>query len=233
MLTARARRNLLTVEDMRRCARGRVPRMFFGYVDSGSWTESTKARNKGDFDRILLRQRVARDISGRSLASEMAGQAVSMPLAIAPTGMTGMLYPDGEIAAARAAVAAGIPFTLSTMSISPLEAVAEAVQAPIWFQLYCMRDREFVRRLIARARAVECSALVVTLDLQIVGQRHADIRNALSAPPKPSLTAAAQVLSRPRWCWRMLRARHRSFGNIQGHIPDIDNLKNMAEWTAP
>ncbi len=223
---------ILSLEDMRRAARRRVPRMFFGYVDSGSWTESTRDRNETDFSRIQFRQRVAVDISQRSLETEMLGRRYSMPIALAPTGMAGMLYPDAEIEIAKAAAQLNIPYTMSTMSICSLERVADAVDRPFWFQLYVMRDRAFVKKLIERARAVECSALMVTLDLQVLGQRHADIRNSLAAPPKPSLGAAIQLLSRPRWCWRMLRARNRSFGNIAGHVPEIDNLADMAGWTA-
>lgn len=224
--------SVLTVEDMRLLGKARVPRMFFDYCDGGSWTESTLRRNTSDFQKLLFRQRVARDISQRSTNCVLLGEQVKMPIALAPVGMTGMQYPDGEIHAAKAAVRAGIPYTLSTMSISPLEAVADAVEAPIWFQLYVMRDRQFVKNLIARAKAAQCSALVVTLDLQITGQRHADLRNKLAAPPKPSLSAAWQIMTRPLWCARMSRARHRTFGNIVGHVPGIDNLSRMAEWTA-
>lgn len=226
------RARILSLEDMRRAARRRVPRMFFGYVDSGSWSESTRDRNETDFSHIQFRQRVAVDISERSLETDMLGHRYSMPIALSPTGMAGMLYPDAEIEIAKAAARMNIPYTMSTMSICPLETVADAVDQPFWFQLYIMRDRTFVKNLIDRVRAVECSALMVTLDLQVLGQRHADIRNSLSAPPKPSLDTAIQVLSRPRWCWRMLRARHRSFGNIAGHVPEINNLKDMAGWTA-
>ena len=223
---------ILTIEEMRRLARQRIPRMFFDYVDSGSWTESTKRRNQHDFEKLLFRQRVARDITTRSLQTSMLDETASMPLALSPAGMTGMFYPNGELAAVRAAEATGVPFTLSTMSICPMEAVARVATRPFWFQLYVMRDRNFVDGLIDRARAVECSALMVTLDLQVLGQRHADIRNGLSAPPKISLNSLMQVAARPRWCFRMLGARHFSFGNIQGHVPDIDNLSKMSEWTA-
>ena len=223
---------IVSVEDMRRLAHRRVPRMFFGYVESGSWTESTRDRNEQDFRDIQFRQRVAVNISERRLETTMLGKRYAMPVALAPTGMAGMLYPDAEIEIARAAARANIPYTMSTMSICPMETVADAVDQPFWFQLYVMRDRSFVRNLIARAKAVGCAALMVTLDLQVLGQRHADIRNSLAAPPKPSFSAAMQVLSRPRWCWRMLRARHRSFGNIAGHVPGIDNLADMSGWTA-
>ena len=225
------RGHILTIEDMRRAARRCVPRMFFGYVDSGSWTESTRDRNQSDFSRIQFRQRVAVDISRRKLAVDLLGRRYAMPIALAPTGMAGMLYPNAEIEIAKAAGSADIPYTLSTMSICSMEAVAEAVDNPFWFQLYVMRDRTFVRALIERARAVQCSALMITLDLQVLGQRHADIRNSLAAPPRASLSSAIQILSRPLWMARMLRARHVNFGNIYGHVPGINNLADMAGWT--
>ncbi|MFV0476005.1 MAG: alpha-hydroxy acid oxidase [Pikeienuella sp.] len=221
-----------TVAEMRELARARAPRMFFGYVDSGSWSEGTRDRNASDFERLLFRQRVCRDLSGRSLDSEMAGESVAMPLAIAPTGMAGMLWPDGEIALMRAAEAAGIPYVMSTMSICSIEQVAAAATRPFWFQLYLMRDRDFVRDLMRRAWDAGCRTLVLTLDLQVLGRRHADLRNHLSAPPKPSPPVIAQLLSRPGWCLRMLRAQSRTYANIVGHLPDVDGLKRMAEWTA-
>jgi L-lactate dehydrogenase (cytochrome) len=222
----------LTVADMRRLAGKRVPRMFFGYVESGSWTESTRDRNVSDFASVLFRQRVCRPLSDRSLASTMAGVPVSMPVAIAPTGMAGMLWPDGEVGLMRAAEAAGIPYVMSTMSICPIEQVAAAASRPFWFQLYLMRDRAFVSDLMRRAWEAGCRVLVLTLDLQVLGQRHADIRNRLGAPPRPTPTVIAQFLARPGWCLRMLRARSRTYGNIVGHIPEVDGLKKMAEWTA-
>lgn len=223
---------VLTIEEMRLLAAKRVPQMFFDYVDSGSWSESTKQANEDDFSAITFRQRVARDISNRSLGTELLGEPVELPLVLAPAGMTGMLFPDGEVAALRAAEAMGVPFTLSTVSICPLETLASVATRPFWFQLYVMRDRQFVDRLIQRAQAAECSALMVTLDLQLLGQRHADIRNGLSAPPKINLNSLYQVATRPRWCLRMLRANHLQFGNIVGHVPDVDGLSKMAEWTA-
>jgi len=191
-------RPICEIADLKRLAQRRVPRMFFGYADSGSWTESTYRANEADFQKIKLRQRVAVDMTGRSMASQMIGQDVAMPVAIAPTGATGMQHPDGEILAAKAAEAFGIPFTLSTMSICSLEAVAAAVSNPIWFQLYVMRDRGFVHDLIARAQDAKCSALMITLDLQILGQRHKDIRNGLSAPPKLNLNTARYRAPRVR-----------------------------------
>ena len=220
------------IQDLQKRARRRVPRMFYEYADSGSWTQSTYRANEADFRDILLRQRVAVDITERSLASEMIGQPVSMPVALAPVGLTGMQHPDGEIKAARAAEKFGVPFTLSTMSICSIEDVAEHTSKPFWFQLYVMKDRDFVNRLIDRAKDAGCSALMLTLDLQILGQRHNDVRNGLSAPPKPSLNAALQVLSRPRWCLDMLTTRRHSFRNIVGHAKGVGDLASLSSWTA-
>lgn len=220
------------IEDLRCLARRRVPRMFYDYVDGGSWTEYTYRANEADFQRIELRQRVAVDITERSTATTMVSQPVSMPVAIAPTGLTGMQYADGEILAARAAKAHGIPFTLSTMSICSIEAVAAATGGhPYWFQLYVLRDRTFVESLIDRARNANCSALVVTMDLQVFGQRHKDKKNGLSTPPKPTLRNLLNMASKPRWCMGMLRTRHRHFGNIVGHAKGVDNIGSLVEWT--
>ncbi|TLX61954.1 L-lactate dehydrogenase [Stutzerimonas nosocomialis] len=220
------------IEDLRRLARKRVPRMFYDYVDGGSWTEYTYRANESDFQRIEFRQRVACDITHRSTATTMVGQPVSMPVAIAPTGLTGMQHADGEILAARAAKNFGIPFTLSTMSICSIEAVAEATgRHPFWFQLYVMRDRTFVESLIDRAQAANCSALVVTMDLQVFGQRHKDKKNGLSMPPRPTLRNVVNMLSKPRWCLDMLGTRHRQFGNIVGHAQGVDNIQSLVEWT--
>ena len=220
------------IEDLRVLARKRVPRMFYDYVDGGSWTEYTYRANEEDFRRIEFRQRVAVDITERSTASTMVGQPVRMPVAIAPTGLTGMQYADGEILAARAAKDFGIPFTLSTMSICPIEAVAEATgRHPFWFQLYVLRDRGFVEALIDRARAANCSALVVTMDLQVFGQRHKDRKNGLSTPPRPTLRNLLDLACKPRWCWNMLGTRHRHFGNIVGHAKGVDNIGSLVEWT--
>lgn len=219
------------IEDLRLLARRRVPRMFYEYADSGAWTETTYRENERDFTSIKLRQRVAVDIDHRSLVSTMIGQPVSMPIALAPTGLTGMQYADGEILAARAAAKAGVPFTLSTMSICSIEDVAENTEAPFWFQLYVMRDRDFIGRLIDRAKAAGCSALVLTLDLQVMGQRHKDIRNGLSAPPRPTLANLANLATKPRWCVNMLRTPRRTFRNIAGHAKGVDDLASLSSWT--
>lgn len=220
------------IEDLRTLARKRVPRMFYDYVDGGSWTEYTYRANEADFQRHELRQRVAFDIARRSTVSSMVGQPVSMPVAIAPTGLTGMQHADGEILAARAAKDFGIPFTLSTMSICSIEAVAQATQGhPFWFQLYVMRDRKFVENLIDRARNAQCSALVVTMDLQVFGQRHKDKKNGLSMPPRPTLRNIVNMASKPRWCFNMLRTPHRQFGNIVGHADGVNSIKSLVEWT--
>ncbi len=224
---------ITNIEDLRVLARRRVPRMFYDYLDAGSWTESTYRANACDFQSILLRQRVAVNIENRSLRSHMVGQQVAMPVALAPTGLTGMQHADGEMLAARAARSFGIPFTLSAMSICSIEDVAQATAGhPFWFQLYVMKDRDFIERLIERARAAHCSALVITLDAQVVGQRHKDIRNGLSAPPKLTLANIANMLTKPRWALGMLRTRRRSFGNIVGHAKGVDNIDGMSEWAA-
>lgn len=220
------------IEDLRQVARRRVPRMFYDYVDTGSWTEYTYHANEAAFRRLEFRQRVAVDIAERNTATRMVGQAVSMPLAIAPTGLTGMVHPDGEILAAKAALKARVPFTLSTMSICSIEAVAQATDYhPFWFQLYVMRDREFVASLIRRAQQAQCSALVVTMDLQVFGQRHKDKKNGLSAPPRPTLRNVLNLATKPRWCWQMLGTKHRQFGNIIGHASGVDNIGSLVEWT--
>ena len=224
---------ITNIEDLRVLARKRVPRMFYDYLDAGSWTESTYRANTCDFQSILLRQRVAVNIENRSLRTRMVGQEVAMPVALAPTGLTGMQHADGEMLAARAARSFGIPFTLSAMSICSIEDVAQATAGhPFWFQLYVMKDRDFIERLIERARAAHCSALVITLDAQVVGQRHKDIRNGLSAPPKLTLANIANMLTKPRWALGMLRTRRRSFGNIVGHAKGVDSIDGMAEWAA-
>jgi L-lactate dehydrogenase (cytochrome) len=227
------KQTITCVEDLRVLAQKRVPRMFYDYVDVGSWTESTYRANSADFQSILLRQRVALDLSQRSVRSTMAGHDVAMPVAIAPTGLTGMQHADGEILAARAAKAFGVPFTLSTVSICSIEDVAEGTDGhPFWFQLYVMRDRKFVQRLIERAESAGCSALVVTLDLQISGQRHKDLKNGLSAPPRLSLLNLLNMAGKPRWCLGMLGTRRHSFGNIIGHVDGVDNMTSLAEWSS-
>jgi L-lactate dehydrogenase (cytochrome) len=220
------------VEDLRRLAQRRVPRMFYDYADSGAWTESTYRANEADFQAIKLRQRVAHDISKRNLATKMIGIDASMPVAIAPTGMTGMQHADGEILGARAAEKFGIPFCLSTMSICSIEDIAANTSKPFWFQLYVMRDRDFSGRLIDRAKAAGCSALVLTLDLQVLGQRHKDLKNGLSAPPKPTLANIINLLTKPAWCMEMLGTKHRSFGNIVGHVKGVEDMSSLSEWTA-
>ena len=223
--------HMTCVEDFRRLARRRVPRMFYDYMDSGSWTEDTYRSNETDFQALKFRQRVAVDIARRSLRATLLGEDAAMPVILAPTGLTGMLHADGEILAARAAERFGIPFTLSTMSICSIEDIAAHTQRPFWFQLYVMRDRDFVGRLIDRAKAAGCSALVVTVDLQVMGQRHKDIKNGLSTPPKPTLANLAGLALRPRWCLGMLGTRRRVFGNIVGHVQGVSDMSSLAAWT--
>jgi L-lactate dehydrogenase (cytochrome) len=220
------------IEDLRRVAHWRVPRMFYDYADSGSWTESTYRANEADLQRLKFRQRVAVNIAQRSSRTRMLGQDVAMPVALAPTGLTGMQHADGEILAARAAERFGVPFTLSTMSICSIEDVAAHTTQPFWFQLYVMRDRDFIGRLIDRARAAHCSALMVTLDLQIMGQRNKDIKNGLSTPPRPTLLNLLNLATKPRWCLDMLRTQRRSFGNIVGHARGVSDMSSLASWTA-
>jgi len=220
------------VEDLRVLAQKRVPRMFYDYADSGSWTESTYRANEADFHKIKFRQRVAVNMEGRSTASTMVGQEVTMPVALAPTGLTGMQHADGEILAARAARAFGVPFTLSTMSICSIEDVAEHASEGFWFQLYVMKDRAFIERLIDRAKAARCGALVLTLDLQILGQRHKDLRNGLSAPPKLTLRNILNIATKPGWALGMLGTPRRQFGNIIGHVSGVADMGSLSEWTA-
>jgi len=224
---------ITNIEDLRILAKARVPRMFYDYADSGSWTESTYRANSADFQSIKLRQRVAINMENRSTASTMVGQKVAMPVAIAPTGLTGMQSADGEIKAANAAKKFGIPFTLSTMSICSIEDVAKETGGhPFWFQLYVMRDRDYIERLIDRAKAAHCSALMVTLDLQILGQRHKDIKNGLSAPPKLTIPNIINMMTKVRWGLGMLGTQRRGFGNIVGHVKGVENMGSLSEWTA-
>ncbi|MFO1224115.1 MAG: alpha-hydroxy acid oxidase [Burkholderiaceae bacterium] len=223
---------ITNIEDLRVLARKRVPRMFYDYADTGSWTESTYHANESDFQKIKLRQRVAVNMEGRSTATRMVGVDVAMPVAIAPVGLTGMQHADGEILAARAAEAFGIPFTLSTMSICSIEDIAAHTRKPFWFQLYVMRDRGFIERLIDRAKAAKCGALVLTLDLQILGQRHKDIKNGLSTPPKPTLANLINLATKWRWCLGMAGTKRRQFGNIVGHVQGVDDMSNLGAWTA-
>ena len=220
------------IEDLRVLAKRRVPRMFYDYADSGAWTESTYRANESDFQRIKLRQRVAVDMTNRTLASSMVGVPVAMPVALAPVGMTGMQHADGEILAARAANKAGIPFTLSTMSICSIEDVAENTDKPFWFQLYVMRDRDFMSRLLKRAKAAKCSALVLTLDLQILAQRHKDLKNGLTAPPRLTLPNLIDIGMKPRWWTAMLGTKRRMFGNIVGHAKGVGDMTALGSWTA-
>lgn len=222
----------LTIADLKILARRRVPKMFFDYADSGAWTEGTYRANEEDYSRIKLRQRVLVDMTNRTLETTMIGEKAAMPVALAPTGMTGMQHADGEMLAAKAAEEFGVPFTLSTMSICSIEDVASVTTKPFWFQLYVMKDRGFVERLIGRAKAAKCSALVVTADLQILGQRHKDLRNGLAAPPKPTLNAALQLVTRPRWCLEMLGTKRHGFGNIVGHASNVSDLSSLGAWTA-
>ncbi len=218
-------------EDLRQLAMRRAPRAIFDYVDRGSYDEHTLNGNRRALDALMLRQRVMIDVDQRSLATTMAGEAVSMPVGLAPTGLTGILHADGEILAARAAQAAGVPFTLSTVSICSIEAVRAAVEKPFWFQLYVMRDRDFAASLIQRAKAAQCSALVLTADLQIQGQRHRDIKNGLTVPPRLTVGNALDLLRRPRWAWGMLRTPHRNFGNLAGFIPGGGKgMTTLSQW---
>ena len=220
------------IEDLRVIAKRRVPRMFYDYADSGSWTESTYRSNETAFQKIKFRQRVAVNMENRSLENTMIGENVTMPVALAPTGLTGMQHADGEILAARAAEKFGVPFTLSTMSICSIEDVAEHTSRPFWFQLYVMKDKGFVERLINRAKAAKCSALVITLDLQILGQRHKDIKTGLSSPPHPTLTNLITLATKPYWCWHMLHTKRRTFGNIVGHASGVSDTSSLSAWTS-
>ena len=218
------------IKDLQDEARRRVPKMFYDYLDSGALSEQTYHANTTDFQKILLRQRVAKDITHRSTQTSMLGTPVTMPAALAPVGMSGMHHANGEILAALAAKAFGIPFTLSTISICSIEDIAEATGAPFWFQLYVMRDRAFMKQLINRAKNANCSALVVTLDLQVLAQRHKDIKNGLSTPPKPTLKNLINLARHPKWCWRMLGAKRRNFGNIVGHVSGVEDISSFASW---
>ena len=223
---------ITTIEDLRVLAKRRVPRMFYDYADAGSWTELTYRANETDFAAIKFRQRVAVNLVDRSLKSTMVGQEVAMPVALAPTGLTGMQHADGEILAARAAEKIGVPFTLSTMSICSIEDVAARTTKPFWFQLYVMKDRDFINRLIDRAKAAKCSALVLTLDLQVLGQRHKDIRNGMTAPPKLTIPNMMNLATKPRWCLNMLRTPRRHFGNIVGHAKSVSDMSSLSSWTS-
>ncbi|MEY2677329.1 MAG: L-lactate dehydrogenase [Pseudomonadota bacterium] len=222
---------ITNIEDLRVLAEKRVPRMFYDYADSGSWTEGTYRANEADFQKIKLRQRVAVNMENRSTATKMVGLDVKMPVAIAPVGLTGMQSADGEIKAARAAEKFGIPFILSTMSICSMEDVASHTTAPFMYQLYMMRDREAMANMIERARKAKCSALVLTLDLQVIGQRHKDLKNGLTAPPSPTIANIINLATKPRWCLGMLGTRRHTFGNLVGHVKGVSNMKSLSSWT--
>ncbi len=224
---------ITSIADLRAVHQARTPRMFYDYADSGSYTEGTYRSNEEDFKKIKFRQRIAINMEGRTTASVMLGEQVAMPVAIAPVGLTGMQCADGEIKAARAAKAFGIPFTLSTMSICSIEDVAKGTDGhPFWFQLYMMRDREFMKRLMDRAKAAGCSALVLTLDLQILGQRHKDIKNDMTAPPRLTLKNIINIMGKPAWAMGMLGTKHRQFGNIVGHVSGVADMSSLGSWTA-
>ncbi|WP_244490774.1 alpha-hydroxy acid oxidase [Aureimonas frigidaquae] len=220
------------VHDLRQLARRRVPRMFYDYVDAGAYTEATYRANERDLAHLTFVQRVGIDISDRKTNGTILGQPVTMPLALAPTGLTGMQHADGEVLAARAAERFGVPFTLSSMSICSIEDVAQATRSPFWFQLYVMKDRAFIERLVARAHAAGCTALVMTVDLQVQGQRHKDILNGLSTPPKPTLRNLINLATKPRWCWGMANTKRRTFGNIVGHVAGTDDVSSLAGWVS-
>ena len=222
---------ITNIEDLRVLAKRRVPRMFYDYADSGSWTESTYRANSDDFQKIKLRQRVAVNMENRSTAAQMVGMDVKMPVAIAPVGLTGMQHADGEIKAARAAEKFGIPFILSTMSICSIEDIAAHTQAPFWFQLYMMRDRDAMAAMIERTRKAGCNALVLTLDLQVIGQRHKDLKNGLTAPPRPTLANIINLMTKPRWCLGMAGTRRHTFGNLVGHVKGVSDMRSLAAWT--
>lgn len=222
---------ITNIEDLRVLAEKRVPRMFYDYADSGSWTEGTYRANESDFQKIKLRQRVAVNMENRTTATTMVGVPAKMPVAIAPVGLTGMQHADGEIHAARAAEKFGIPFTLSTMSICSIEDIAENTSSPFWFQLYMMRDRSAMAKMIERARAARCSALVLTLDLQVIGQRHKDLKNGLSAPPRPTIGNILNLATKPRWCLGMLGTKRHTFRNLVGHVESVSDMKSLAAWT--
>jgi L-lactate dehydrogenase (cytochrome) len=218
------------IEDLRQLARRRVPRAFFDYADRGSYSEETLRANRDDLVRLKLRQRVLVDVSQRDLSATIIGEPASLPLSLGPIGLCGMQHGDGEILAARAAQAAGIPFTLSTMSICSIEDVAAAVEKPFWFQLYVMRDRGFVRSLVERAIAAKCSALVLTIDLQVMGQRHADIRNGMTVPPEIRIRNVLDIMTKPAWALGVLRGKRRNFGNLAGHVRGMESVNSLAEW---
>ena len=223
---------ITTISDLKRLHKRRTPKMFYDYAESGSWTEQTFRENTSDFDQIRLRQKVAVDMTDRTTKSQMIGQDVAMPVALAPVGLTGMQSADGEIKAARAAEKFGVPFTLSTLSICSIEDVAETTTKPFWFQVYTLKDDDFMRRLFERARAARCSAIVITLDLQVQGQRHKDLKNGLSAPPKLTAASIANLATKWGWGLQMLQTKRRSFGNVIGHAKGVSDPSSLSSWTA-
>jgi len=223
---------LPSIADLRERARRNVPKMFFDYADAGSYNQETLRANRADFEKIKLRQRILRDVDQRSTATTILGEPVPLPLALGPIGLGGMMHGDGEIMACRAAQAAGIPYTLSTMSINSIEDVAAAVDKPFWFQLYVMRDRGFIRELIQRAAAAKCSALMLTVDLQVLGQRHVDVRNGLTVPPEIKLKNVLDIMTKPAWAWSILKGKSKTFGNLSGHVRGMENINSLAAWTA-
>jgi L-lactate dehydrogenase (cytochrome) len=225
-------KSLPSIEDLRLRASRNVPKMFFDYADAGSYSQETLRANRSDFEKLKLRQRVLVNVDQRSTATTILGEPVSAPLALGPIGLGGMMHGDGEILACRAAQAAGIPYTLSTMSINSIEDVASAVDKPFWFQLYVMRDRGFIRELIARAAAAKCSALMLTVDLQVLGQRHCDVRNGLTVPPEIKLRNLIDIASKPAWVLSVLRGKRKTFGNLAGHVKGMENINSLAQWTA-
>ena len=225
-------KNITCIDDLRQVARRRVPRAFFDYAESGSYAEETLRANRADLERIKLRQRVLVDVDKRDTSTTILGEKVSLPIALAPVGLCGMQHGDGEILACRAAQAAGIPFTLSTMSICSIEDVAESVRKPFWFQLYVIRDRGFMKALIQRAAAAKCSALVLTVDLQVLGQRHRDIKNGMTVPPELRLKNIIDIATKPAWALSVLRGKKKTFGNLAGHVKGMENVNSLAQWTA-
>ena len=223
---------ITTIEDLRIRYQKNVPKMFYDYTESGSWTQKTLQENSSDFSLLKLRQKVAVDMSNRTTKTKMIGQDVTMPVALAPVGLTGMQSADGEIKAARAAENFGLPYTLSTMSICSIEDVAENTNSPFWFQLYVMKDQAFLEAIIERAKKAKCSALVLTLDLQLLGQRHLDIKNGLSVPLRPTLRNLFDLATKLKWSTQMLRTKRKSFGNIVGHVKGVNNVSSLMEWTA-
>src|SRR5438132_2476174 len=225
-------RTMTCIEDLRQQARRKVPRAFFEYAEAGSYSQETLRANRHDLERIKLRQRILVDVSQRDLTTTIIGEPARLPIALAPIGLCGMQRGDGEILACRAAHAAGIPFTLSTMSICSIEDVAQAVGKPFWFQLYVMKDRGFIRALIERAAAAKCSALVLTVDLQVLGQRHCDIRNGMTVPPQIKLANLIDIASKPAWALSILQGKRKTFGNLAGHVRGMENVNSLAQWTA-